>query len=134
MTPSRNSWKSYCRVRSIEAATISTKHFTMLGSKIFFLLLTVLGSSDAFAPRQSILTTPIRKTQVHAMDPANIFETASTFLSNTSDALPGTSGEVSYSRASYYTILGLYALSFPGIWSTIKRSTKAKVKRKTYVT
>jgi hypothetical protein len=27
----------------------------------------------------------------------------------------------------------LYALSFPGLWSQIKRSTTAKVKRKTYV-
>ncbi|CAB9497185.1 Protein of unknown function (DUF3529) [Seminavis robusta] len=42
-------------------------------------------------------------------------------------------GGVSYSRASYYTILGLYLLSFPGLWSTIKRSTKAKIKRTTYV-
>jgi len=41
--------------------------------------------------------------------------------------------EPSYSKASYYTILGLYIMSFPGIWSQIKRSTKAKVKRKTYV-
>jgi len=38
-----------------------------------------------------------------------------------------------YSKASYYTTLGLYALSFPGIWSQIKRSTKAKTKRKTFV-
>lgn len=43
-------------------------------------------------------------------------------------------GEVSYSKASYYTVLGLYLFSFPGLWSTIKRSTKAKVKRKTFVT
>lgn len=38
-----------------------------------------------------------------------------------------------YSKASYYTTLGLYALSFPGIWSQVKRSTKAKTKRKTFV-
>lgn len=49
------------------------------------------------------------------------------------DYIPGTSGEVTYSKASYYVILGLYTLSFPGLWSTIKRSTKAKVKRKIYV-
>lgn len=36
-------------------------------------------------------------------------------------------------QRSYYTILGLYLLSFPGLWSTIKRSTTAKVKRKSYV-
>ena len=47
--------------------------------------------------------------------------------------IPGTSGEVTYSKASYYVILGLYLTSFPGLWSTIKRSTKAKVKRKTFV-
>ena len=39
----------------------------------------------------------------------------------------------SYSKASYYTILGLYVMSFPGIWSQIKRSTKAKIKRKTFI-
>lgn len=52
------------------------------------------------------------------------------------DAVPSVpqAGEVSYSKASYYTVLGLYLFSFPGLWSTIKRSTKAKVKRKTYVT
>ena len=49
------------------------------------------------------------------------------------DYIPGTSGEVTYSKASYNVILGLYLLSFPGLWSTIKRSTKAKVKRKTFV-
>jgi len=49
------------------------------------------------------------------------------------DYIPGTSGEVTYSKASYYVILGLYLTSFPGLWSTIKRSTKTKVKRKTYV-
>ena len=46
---------------------------------------------------------------------------------------PPEAGGISYSKASYYTILGLYGLSFPGLWSTIKRSTTAKVKRKTYV-
>lgn len=48
------------------------------------------------------------------------------------DGPPEAAG-ISYSKASYYTILGLYAISFPGLWSTIKRSTKAKMKRKTYV-
>ena len=50
------------------------------------------------------------------------------------DGGPPEAGGVSYSKASYYTILGLYLLSFPGLWSTVKRSTKAKVKRKTFVT
>lgn len=42
--------------------------------------------------------------------------------------LPGT-----YSKASYYTVLALYAMSFPGVWSQIKRSTSAKIKRKTFI-
>jgi len=41
--------------------------------------------------------------------------------------------EPTYSKASYYTTLGLYVMSFPGIWSQIKRSTSAKVKRKTFL-
>ena len=49
------------------------------------------------------------------------------------DVAASASPEPSYSKASYYTTLGLYVLSFPGIWSQIKRSTKAKLKRKTYV-
>jgi len=57
---------------------------------------------------------------------------SSLLLSDFSPSVPGP-GEVTYSKASYYTVLGLYGLSFPGLWSQIKRSTKAKVKRKTFV-
>lgn len=39
----------------------------------------------------------------------------------------------SYSKWSYYTTLGVYILSFPGIYSQVTRSTKAKLKKKTYV-
>lgn len=41
--------------------------------------------------------------------------------------------ESSYSKVSYYSTLALYLISFPGLWSTIKRSTTAKIKKKTYV-
>eukprot|EP00898_Chlorokybus_atmophyticus_P001036 jgi/Chlat1/1933/Chrsp153S02257 len=34
--------------------------------------------------------------------------------------------------ASYWTALGLFALSLPGLWSLIKRSTKSKVKRRVF--
>ena len=37
-----------------------------------------------------------------------------------------------YSQASYYTVLALYVLSFPGIYSLVKRSVKSKVVKKTY--
>ena len=53
-----------------------------------------------------------------------------TIQSALTDVVPGAS---TYSKTSYYTTLGLYVLSFPGIWSQVKRSTKAKTKRKTYV-
>jgi Cofactor assembly of complex C subunit B len=49
-------------------------------------------------------------------------------------AQPPEAGGISYSQTSYYTILALYTLSFPGLWSTIQRSTTAKVKRMTFVT
>lgn len=72
-----------------------------------------------------------------------IADVASTAVDTVSSADPSTADAVgdaastsfapSYSNASYYTTLGLYALSFPGLWSQVKRSTKAKVKRKTYV-
>ncbi|CAM9892500.1 unnamed protein product [Discosporangium mesarthrocarpum] len=42
-------------------------------------------------------------------------------------------GGATYSKYSYYTTLGLYALSFPGLWSVIKRATKTKYKEATYV-
>lgn len=35
---------------------------------------------------------------------------------------------VAYSRASYYTSLGLFVISVPGLWSLIKRSVKSKVR------
>ena len=53
-------------------------------------------------------------------------------LASAASSMPNAGG-VGYSKASYYTTLGLYVMSFPGIWSQIKRSTSAKVKRKTYV-
>jgi hypothetical protein len=66
------------------------------------------------------------------MDPLHILETAASSLLLSEDAVPAV-GEVSYSKASYYTVLALYIMSFPGLWSQIKRSTSAKVKRKTFV-
>ncbi|KAK1413820.1 hypothetical protein QVD17_29556 [Tagetes erecta] len=40
---------------------------------------------------------------------------------------------VGYSSASYYTSLGLFVISVPGLWSLIKRSVKSKVVKKTFV-
>ena len=101
----------------------------------FALLLTFcVTGGDAFVTRPFV-TTKTQQSKLMAMDPIHLFDSASTLLADgASDYIPGTSGDVSYSRASYYTILALYLSSFPGLWSTIKRSTSAKIKRKTYVT
>ncbi|KVH87849.1 protein COFACTOR ASSEMBLY OF COMPLEX C SUBUNIT B CCB1, chloroplastic [Cynara cardunculus var. scolymus] len=40
---------------------------------------------------------------------------------------------VGYSSASYYTSLGLFVISVPGLWSLIKRSVKSKVVQKTFI-
>jgi hypothetical protein len=67
---------------------------------------------------------------------ANILSTISHLPSNIlamAPAAPPADFEPSYSKASYYTVLVLYGMSFPGIWSQVKRSTSAKVKRKTYI-
>jgi len=37
-----------------------------------------------------------------------------------------------FSQASYYTTLALYVVSFPGVYSLVKRSVKSKIVRKTY--
>jgi hypothetical protein len=75
-----------------------------------------------------------QKTRLGAVDGQSIFDLASSFIADTAaPALPFQDSEItSYSKSSYYATLALYGLSFPGLWSTIKRSTKAKVKRKTY--
>lgn len=100
------------------------------------IIVALVASSEGFVPRSTVGGLSRQAEPLKALDPSHLFEGASTFLADASnsDVIPGTSGEVTYSRASYYTILGLYLTSFPGLWSTIKRSTSAKVKRKTYVT
>lgn len=40
---------------------------------------------------------------------------------------------VAYSQASYYTSLGLFVISVPGLWSLIKRSVKSKIVQKTFI-
>ena len=109
----------------------------------FLVVLTCFGWAHSFVFPNAITTkTQTKRETVLNLDPSHIFETVSTVLADASDAvtpeaaadyIPGTSGDVSYSRASYYTILGLYLFSFPGLWSTVKRSTAAKMKKKTYV-
>ena len=62
-----------------------------------------------------------------------VTETASTASTVTVEAASSEVAQSTYSKVSYYTTLGLYVMSFPGLWSQIKRSTTAKLKRKTYI-
>ena len=121
----------------------------MLKVAILFTISLFFGTSEAFVtnPSSSLLTRQQHlqhdnksSSVVAKMTPLDFFDSATNVLadaaattSSSPDYIPGTSGEVSYSRASYYVILGLYLTSFPGLWSVIKRSTSAKVKRKTFV-
>lgn len=49
------------------------------------------------------------------------------------DAAADGDGGTAYSSASYYTSLGLFVISVPGVWSLIKRSVKSKIVQKTFV-
>jgi len=62
------------------------------------------------------------------VDPLQIHDFVSSSISIADAALTST-----YSKASYYTVLGLFVMSAPGIWSQVKRSTSAKIKRKTFI-
>ncbi|KAI3991074.1 hypothetical protein MKX01_017234 [Papaver californicum] len=44
-----------------------------------------------------------------------------------------TESSTGYSLASYYTSLGLFVISVPGLWSLIKRSVKSKIVKKSFV-
>jgi len=96
------------------------------------LLLSVLSVGHAFIVPANRLRTLSRPTQTPLqalIDPDSITSSLTPLLANGNVAdLPG-----SYSKVSYYTVLGLYVMSFPGLWSQIKRSTSAKIKRKTFV-
>lgn len=103
------------------------------------------GGALAFAPtspkslhhRARVASAPHR--QLSLLPPLGAFDVSSLISDAASSAISGEDGGASssftptYSNASYYTTLALYVASFPGLWSQIKRSTKAKVKRKTYV-
>lgn len=113
------------------------------------LFLVTIAACDAFTSVAPISTFSARDSIINnqntndglklnmALDPSLFSEHMADFLSVSpltiaDNAIPA-AGEVTYSKWSYYGTLTLYALSFPGLWSTIKRSTVAKVKRKTYV-
>lgn len=79
----------------------------------------------------STISSP-KTTRVALFDSSVIDALTSLPIAETADAVSEV-GAVTYSKASYYTTLALYVASFPGLWSQIKRSTKAKIKQKVYV-
>jgi hypothetical protein len=86
----------------------------------------------------SLLTLPSEQWSAVSPLPPSMLEStramsATFFAISEQITSPPESAGISYSRASYYSVLGLYLLSFPGLWSTVKRSTKAKMKRKEFV-
>ena len=106
------------------------------------LIIFALGARGFSPPRSSLSRSPaLSDIAPHIADLANILlandidtsEAVSTLTDSSSAASEGATFLPTYSKASYYTTLALYVASFPGLWSQIKRSTKAKVKRKTYV-
>lgn len=107
-------------------------HFRLLAT---FLSVTAVA---AFSPAASVskVSSPLKQQEYR--QPTNLFltEQATDLISSAwisaADGLPD-AGSVGYSKASYYTILGLFVMSFPGVYSQVKRSTAAKIKRKTYV-
>ena len=119
----------------------------MFQARITTCFILILTTADAFTtqsnlPAFSAKNTGIGKlslnnqpiTTMNMIDPSSVSSFTDIFSSITlSDEVIPAPGEVSYSKVSYYSTLALYAMSFPGLWSTIKRSTTAKIKRKTYV-
>lgn len=101
----------------------------------------VVARSNAATPTtaRSGLRQQSKKLLQMSFDPNTIFDsmistTGSIMLSEELGSAVGDGeGAISYSRASYYTILALYLISLPGLWSTIQRTTKVKIQKKTYL-
>lgn len=67
----------------------------------------------------SSILDPLSSALVHHQDPSSSLSYLFLLADSTS---------VGYSTASYYTSLGLFVISVPGLWSLIKRSVKSKVR------
>ncbi|KAK9749893.1 hypothetical protein RND81_02G158500 [Saponaria officinalis] len=79
-------------------------------------------------------TTKPRTTAISAYISSEIVSNlADNLHRNGNTLLLMTETSVGYSLASYYTSLGLFVISVPGLWSLIKRSVKSKVVQKTLV-
>ena len=90
--------------------------------------------SDQF--HAAVTSTPERVEEINQINearPGPIIEESSHvspshLFSSAALVIPALAEGTGYSQASYYTSLGLFILSVPGVWSLIKRSTKSKVR------
>ncbi|KAM0058481.1 putative cofactor assembly of complex C subunit B, CCB1 [Helianthus debilis subsp. tardiflorus] len=68
-----------------------------------------------------------KKNKRPAISASSLHETATVAVQTPLFLLADAAAAVGYSTASYYTSLGLFVISVPGLWSLIKRSVKSKV-------
>ncbi|CAD6256853.1 unnamed protein product [Miscanthus lutarioriparius] len=78
------------------------------------------GAAVSASPRRRFRAAPARA----SLDSAAVLLDAAAAVA---------AGGTGYSQASYYTSLGLFVLSVPGLWSLIKRSVKSKIVQKTFI-
>lgn len=103
----------------------------MQSSRTAALLLVLLDGGAAMRPsvqrtsplqRSCVRSSPLHRVARHRAAPTALMPLPSA-------ALAEAAGQASN---SYYATLGLFVISFPGIFSQVTRATKAKVKRRTY--
>ncbi|KAJ1396330.1 Cofactor assembly of complex C subunit B, CCB1 [Sesbania bispinosa] len=89
--------------------------------------------------QQQYPPTPRLKKKLHVSlhDPASTSSAIADFITHQQQLNPNSllllTESVGYSLASYYTSLGLFVISVPGLWSLIKRSVKSKIVKKTFI-
>ena len=109
-------------------------HSCFVSSKTRKVTQSQLIPSDQF--HAAVSSTPERAgeiNQINEASPGPILEESSHvapshLFSSAALVIPALAEGTGYSQASYYTSLGLFILSVPGVWSLIKRSTKSKVR------
>ncbi|XP_068303264.1 protein COFACTOR ASSEMBLY OF COMPLEX C SUBUNIT B CCB1, chloroplastic-like isoform X2 [Pyrus communis] len=82
---------------------------------------------------QSLVSTSSSLVPLLLEPPQQLNASSSSISSSLMFVIAAADGAVGYSLASYYTSLGLFVISVPGLWSLIKRSVKSKVVQKTFV-
>ena len=83
-----------------------------------------LGQAGVISTRQKrVMARVSSQLQEHLLSSSVVMEQ----LQNQESMFLVAESAAGYSLASYYTSLGLFVISVPGLWSLIKRSVKSKV-------